>query len=88
MGADPRAEPSFEYFFSLVHPDDREAIKRNLAEGEQLGKKQRIEYRIIWPDGSVHWAAAQGNYTYDECGRAIRLLGVVFDITAQKEAEE
>lgn len=88
MGADPRAEPSFEYFFSLVHPDDREAIKRNLAEGERLGKKQRIEHRIIWPDGSVHWVAAQGDYTYDECGRAIRLLGVVFDITAQKEAEE
>ena len=46
------------------------------------------EYRVVWPDGSVHWLAARGVFQYDAQGNALRLLGIHMDITDRKAAEE
>jgi PAS domain-containing protein len=47
-----------------------------------------VQYRIIWPDGSLHWVETRGVFLYDSAGKADRLLGVVMDITERKQAEE
>ena len=46
------------------------------------------EYRVVWPDGSVHWVIARGVCQYDEQDQPHRMLGIVMDITEQKQAEE
>ena len=46
------------------------------------------EYRIIWPDGTVHWVAGQGQFFYDPTGKPVRMSGLVLDITERKWAEE
>ena len=46
------------------------------------------ENRILWPDGSVHWIGVEGRVKYDREGRAVRVIGVVADITDRKQAEE
>ena len=48
----------------------------------------QAEYRIVWPDGSVHWVITQGRAYYDEQGRATRILGTVLDVTERKRAEK
>jgi signal transduction histidine kinase/ActR/RegA family two-component response regulator len=46
------------------------------------------EYRIVWPDGSIHWLAGRGVFQYDSDGQCTRMLGLVMDITDRKQTEE
>jgi signal transduction histidine kinase len=47
----------------------------------------KIEHRIIWPDGTVRWVSETGDVVRDDEGTAVRMLGVVQDITDRKRAE-
>ena len=49
------------------------------------------EYRVVWPDGSVHWVASHGQVLFEGDGeqrRAVRFVGVNMDITERRHAEE
>src|SRR5690606_27417467 len=39
-------------------------------------------------NGEVLWIEPHGRFTYDAAGRAVRFVGVCFDVTARKEADE
>jgi PAS domain S-box-containing protein len=71
-----------------VHPDDLpwvvELIRRGMAERTF----QTAEYRVVWPDGSLHWILGQARAYYNDEGRAIRMLGAIQDITERKQAAE
>jgi PAS domain S-box-containing protein len=75
-----------------IHPDDREAtneaVKQALA-GAHGGAYHR-EFRVVWPDGSVHWVGSHGQVFFEDRGphRALRFVGVNLDITERKHAEE
>lgn len=88
LGVPPDAEENFAHFLSLIHPEDKERIQTHLAKSHSARIPHNIEYRVIWPDGSLHWISDRGRFLYDEQGRAVRLVGVVIDITAQRKAEE
>lgn len=45
------------------------------------------EVRVRWPDGSIHWIEALGRTYYDSDGRAVRMAGVVADVTERNQAE-
>jgi PAS domain S-box-containing protein len=71
-----------------IHPDDRariEELNRAIIEDHN---PQPLEYRIVWPDGSVRtvWVKP-GEMTLDDKGHASSLTGVVLDITDRKRAE-
>jgi PAS domain S-box-containing protein len=78
----------YEAWAKLVHPEDRpgaeEAVRRALVDGRQYD----AEYRVIWPDGSVHWLQTRGKVFFDDAGRPLRLIGVDIDITERKRTEE
>ncbi|RJQ23276.1 MAG: PAS domain S-box protein [Nitrospiraceae bacterium] len=71
-----------------VHPDDlpliEEEVRRSLAERLPY----EVEYRVVWPDGSIRWVAGRGVFRYHEEGQAVRSLGIVIDITEKKEADQ
>jgi PAS domain S-box-containing protein len=79
----------FETLMSLVHPDDRATftseLERSLA---SRSPSYRSEFRIVWPDGSVHWILAVGKLFVDATGRPYRMTGVNTEITDQKMREE
>jgi PAS domain S-box-containing protein len=72
-----------------IHPDDRRNVEESNRSVIEDHKPRPIEYRIVWPDHSVHtvWAEA-GEMTLDEHGNTALLTGVVLDITDRKQAEE
>ena len=74
---------------SRIHPEDRRATDR--AVGEALagtdGGSYHQEYRVIWPDGSVHWIASHGRVYFDAEGVS-RFIGANLDITDRKRATE
>ncbi|NMF97653.2 response regulator [Aromatoleum toluolicum] len=44
------------------------------------------EFRISWPDGSVHYIKGMAHTIRDDNGRAVRMVGVSYDITEQRRA--
>src|SRR5437762_357292 len=78
---------TLEGFQALVHPDDRarvnEAIRRALEEGSG-----DIEFRNVWPDGSVHTMETKGRVLRDAEGRPLRMLGTTMDVTDRRRLED
>ena len=71
-----------------VHPEDMPFIEEESRRCMLEHKPLEVQYRIIWPDGSLHWVETKAVFLYDENDRANRLLGVDMDITERKRVEE
>lgn len=71
-----------------VHPDDRARMQRAVQTSVATGKDYEIEYRTLWPDGSLHWADIRARIVQDREGRHPRMVGVASDITGRKTNEE
>jgi PAS domain S-box-containing protein len=78
--------PSPELWLRTVHPDDRPHVER-VAADFMAGGSPDFDYRVVWPDGGVHHAAARARTVRDAAGRAARVSGVVIDLTDLKRAE-
>ena len=87
-GLPPDAKSSYEVFMSTMHPDDRERANAAAMRAIETRVESEVDYRTVWPDGSVHWVVARGRAMADERGRAVRFSGVTLDITERKHAEE
>lgn len=75
--------------FALVHPEDRARVQA-AARGALAGLRggfYDVEYRIAWPDGTTRWLLSQGRAEFDAQGRAVRMRGVVVDVTDRRQAE-
>jgi PAS domain S-box-containing protein len=88
FGDDHRKGVDFENYAEVVHPDDREYVMRRRLQLLAEGGPRDIEYRVVWPDGSVHVIFGRATVVYDELGQAIRVYGTNVDITERKQAEE
>jgi PAS domain S-box-containing protein len=77
-----------EQFLELVHADDRVAVNATIEEALESKKGFVTEFRVVWPDGSLHYLASRGRALYDTAGRALRMTGVNADVTERKQAEE
>lgn len=80
--------PSYTLFCRCVHPDDREQVRAGEVRCIETGENHDQEYRVVWPDGSVHWVRETGNVIRDEQGRPFKMMGVVRDITEDKRSTQ
>jgi PAS domain S-box-containing protein len=74
-------------WLGLVHPDDRESMRRYFVE-EVVGAGRRFnrEYRIIRPDdGRERWVHGLGELTVDAAGRPRQMFGTIQDVTERKQ---
>ena len=74
-------------WLAMVHPDDRERMETAIRECIERTHAWDVEFRVVWPDGSVHWLLAKGKVYVDGSGRPVRMAGVSLDSTERKEAE-
>jgi PAS domain S-box-containing protein len=74
-------------FLSRVHPDDRERVQASVVRTMSLHTPWQDEFRVIWPDGSVHWLTSRGTFL-SRPGEPGFIVGVVIDNTARRQAEE
>ncbi len=89
FGIDPATfTGSAEEFFQTVHPDDREMLKATLAHSIEKNIPYDLEYRVVWPDGSIRYIAARGRLVRDELGRPLLINGIAFDVSEWKEAQD
>ncbi|HMD83226.1 MAG TPA: response regulator [Terriglobia bacterium] len=88
-GREPKPLPaSYEDFHAAIHPDDREQVKDLLNRSVQEGIPHYSEFRVIWPEGSMHVLANRGDVCRNEKGTVSQMTGVTWDITERKRAEE
>ncbi|MHB1038040.1 MAG: hybrid sensor histidine kinase/response regulator [Pirellulales bacterium] len=85
----PTDEPigSFGRVLERTHRQDWDGLQQRAAELKAQAGNYEAEFRVTWPDGSVHWILAKGRSFAVE-GRPLRAIGVAVDITERKEAEE
>jgi PAS domain S-box-containing protein len=76
------------FFRDLIHPADRERVAHLIQEGLKTGRRTEGEWRVIWPDGSVHWIAGRWQVRMDESGEPLLVFGVNMDVTEWKQAEQ
>ncbi len=79
---------AYEAWLKGLHPDDREKSHNNSESAVKGEKEYDTEFRVLWPDGSVHWLKANGRVFRDVNGAAVRMIGVNYDITGRKLAEQ
>ena len=78
----------YDTWLNGIHPDDRES-SNDLSRRALLGEiEYDTEFRLLWPDGSMHWLKANGRVFRDEKGNPIRMVGVNYDITEEKLVKE
>lgn len=84
-GAFGKTQSSWE---QLVYPEDRAAAIALVEETLRTGNPVEGEWRVQWPDKSIHWILGRFQGIIDEDGKPVRLTGVNIDITDRKRAEE
>ena len=77
-----------EHWYKTLHPEDRERVLAEDARTDETGEPFDVEYRSIAGNGRVVWVRDQATLVRDEEGRPLYWLGVQYDITEQKRAEE
>ena len=77
-------KPSFRLWADSVHPDDREKAIQAVTMAAEKAQEMSVEYRVCFPDGSIHWIMSRGQPLYNENGQASRYIGTVVDITKLK----
>ena len=80
--------PSYEAWLARLHPDDAEAVEAALQSAMASGSDYSDEFRVLHPDGSVHWLTARARFERDARGQAIRMVGALMDVTERREWEE
>jgi PAS domain S-box-containing protein len=88
-GAEKNEEITYETFLAGLHPDDREPTVKALEEslGSQSDGTHAAEYRVVHrKDGTTRWVSSTGTVFF-EGGRAVRMVGIVEDITDRKQSE-
>jgi PAS domain S-box-containing protein len=81
-------DASFEAWASLIHPEDVQRVAEARRRTCDTGKDYSERYRIVRPDGSLHWLESQGTCQLGQDGSVARVLGVVWDVTDRKHSEE
>ena len=80
-------EGKFEAVAQRVHPEDRAAWREDIRRCVEGGHEHRLDFRVIWPDGSVRWVSALGNLDVDALGQPV-MSGLVLDMTERKRSEQ
>ncbi len=81
-------EARYENWLRCVHPDDRAEAERQVAQAMEQGDDLNIEFRVVWPDGSIHWVNDIGKMQFDPAGKSVGMYGIQMDISKRKHTEE
>ena len=73
---------------AVVHPEDRDLVRRLAEKSLTTDQELKAEYRVMLGNGSVRWVTRRGRVEFDSHGKPTWERGVLMDITELKQAEE
>jgi PAS domain S-box-containing protein len=78
---------TYQSWKKLIYPPDWPLLVKAVKHAHETGEVA-VEFRAVWPDGSLHWLATNGQMFFDEQGEPFRVVGFTSDVTPRKLAEE
>jgi PAS domain S-box-containing protein len=89
LGLEPDISAAkYQLWHNAIHPEDVNRVEQALLTALKYGRNYETEYRVIYPDGSIHWLTGRGHGIYNDAGEPVRMLGVIIDISDRKKAEQ
>lgn len=93
FGVPAHAEPTYDDFVNRLHVDDRARVEDLIQQSLQgVGDGDyQSDFRVVWPDQSLHWVAARGQTYFDDVDgirTAVRFVGTVLDISHRVQSME
>ena len=79
---------SLDDFVARVHPADLARVQGAFDAAATGQAPLDVEFRIVRPDGTVRSVTGVGRCTLDGAGRPLRMIGVNYDITERRAAED
>lgn len=78
---------TYQSWKKLIYAPDWPIVLEAIKHAHETGDVA-IEFRVVWPDGSLHWLATNGQMFFDEQGKPLRMVGFTSDVTRRKLADE
>jgi PAS domain S-box-containing protein len=79
---------TLDSYLEHVYSDDRESVRLSLAGTLEDGSEHDLEYRVVWPNGELHWVEVRRAVICDRKGKPVQMIGLCMDVTGRKQAEE
>jgi PAS domain S-box-containing protein len=79
---------AYDAWISGVHPDDRVRCDGAIQQALRNEKQYDLEFRILWPNGTVRVIKADGLVVRDPQGSPLRMIGTNYDITERQHVEQ
>jgi PAS domain S-box-containing protein len=73
-------------YMSLIHPDDRDRVERDVWEAIEAGRQFELEYRVVAASGDERWVLERGCAVHGH--EREWLDGIIFDISDRRRFEE
>ena len=85
FGIDPAEPMTVERFFTFVHPEDRDDVRRH---GTDPLVPYNMIHRVVRPDGSIRFVHERARTEFAANGERLRMVGTAQDVTEQKRTED
>ncbi|WP_417730013.1 PAS domain-containing protein [Rosistilla oblonga] len=87
LGIEPVENPTIDLFFQYVYPDDVSALRHVWGQSAADREDYDTEFRIVRSNGEIRWMAGVGTVICDDHGNVVRMHGLNWDITDEKQSE-
>ncbi|MBD0266939.1 MAG: PAS domain-containing protein [Cyanobacteria bacterium Co-bin8] len=77
---------TYEDWAGMVHAEDLPRVEAEIGQALQAGELF-TDWRVLWPDGSIHWLQGRAKVLFDSTGQPLRMVGINVDISASKRIE-
>ena len=78
---------AYQAWLSAVHPEDKPLADGEIQAALRGEREYGPEFRVVWPDGSIHYLKAASITLRDAAGKPLRMVGINYDLTERKQAE-
>jgi diguanylate cyclase (GGDEF)-like protein/PAS domain S-box-containing protein len=77
----------YDTFLAHISEEDRPRVDECYQRAMAGKGAYDVEFRVVWPDRSVHWLWSKGRFYFDDHGKPYRVAGIQVDITDRKQVE-
>ncbi len=85
--APQEVEPSVAAWQAHIHPIDQAHTTHAFNDTLERPTPGESEYRVVHPDGSIHWLLVKGQAMFDLESQVVRMVGIAMDISDRKQRE-
>jgi PAS domain S-box-containing protein len=78
----------FETWAKTLHPEDAAGVLAKIQKAFAEKSEYNAEFRVLWPNGEIHWLAVHGQVMLDDQGNTTGIIGICSDITHRHLEEE